>query len=1388
MTAGRVLGLLLSTHLPVTWAFTTHVSRIRNCWEISSPRSWRILVSTTNGASYTEVWRDVNGSLTPACNVRQNPHAPGTGIYSFQDIHFHIPLANVTNVRYETFSRNSQWGMSLYEAEVYDDNGNKVDLIPIAMTSMERPSNPTNSLVSAFYGTEYCCAAEFSCDGLYSTRLGTDFLDDQVFEWRTSATPLLSVPVIEAVASGYELMEPTLTRPLIIDPSWVEYPPRLKFWTRKFSDIFHEYEFDSFGRYGEGNVLAVRQGQLVHGPLGSGSGEYRHLEGTVTIYPSPFCTDGPRSSNTTCEFDLFKLGEVAKVHSVKDKDRVMVATSEGLFEFAETPQKTLLYILNGSFINVFSVDEYRTLLVDEDHNAYMRHDDKLTQIETDIDGNITAAFMMETTNGDRLGFITESGSMHFPTYEDTCDETEAVYNAQCCDSESKTCEDFQDAYQPYCCPDVFPTGMIATSPYTSAVPILQKDKVYSVCTTSEFIAVPLELKPYGLAIFNFDGSLRAISSDYTAYGCDVTTESSVESITTYGTDGVYISDVTAMALSETDYSKKPSTLLASHTWQRPMIGSRVPRTMIVNRWGDLLVVETRRGLVLYKKEILDKARLERGLVYAASDENIVMHHRYSPKISSIDIDGTFYAEVVENSTIFNHGLAMRCLPENASPIGGASCWIFMSTSDSVFAFEYDDTTRESARKPLSNGFAVVSYMSNELDTTALLGGGHSTREIVFMEDDSLLIAVGSISNIDKNDFRARVRRCSFTRWTTALRNKQQIPYRSLDTYAHGLRNIVGMTVDSHGIPWGVNMGMDNVNDEEITGFQGNHLYENNPPCSVHKLFPGFSNLSYGYPECWLSGEPLQKGNKTWPRGTTFSENRMLRLYNISVSDDACRDPSRYVGDLGAAIRLTAHSSPISIVLNIADPDDPHLLANDGHCARHVTKRKAFPGSFASITLHGSWNRETRSGYKVVKVELDNPSLTSWIPEGRLETWENDSFHGYTGDETVEDWVYEDTWRTNQPRPDNTFRPAGQVFGIDGELYIAMDNNERNGVRDGCIFSIHFDETQMLPPSPPLPPIAPSPTPPPPTGTFSAAPEFEETLPAHFLATTIWPGQQANFKWLHSFHNKHTRGMEYEQEQMGAGYYVTIKSDEYRDHETHQGREGHVPGGWVYTPMAANVPRVLHEISSAPRGYSFSEDFQSLNYGSYTSPTNWFVSSEAVANRIHLQGMPEFVGEWNTAQSVEAGLTLHGQSWPGLVFPTFPVHGKCFAGWRFVDCFYQNSMLALTYSDPTFTTWGSATPSEYRPYGGTRAKAYADRYDWYADVRALHRPDTNLTYQFNAQYTQVSVSNSSITNGTVTLISAFFTSNLIETIAPNIRSRWHPQHPVGPDDSPTWYFG
>ena len=172
---------------------------------------------------------------------------------------------------------------------------------------------------------------------------------------------------------------------------------------------------------------------------------------------------------------------------------------------------------------------------------------------------------------------------------------------------------------------------------------------------------------------------------------------------------------------------------------------------------------------------------------------------------------------------------------------------------------------------------------------------------------------------------------------------------AVDIFARGLRNSVGLAVAGDGTLWGSDNGRDMLGD-------------NRPPDEINRIVEGGD---YGWPYCFGDRQP----------------------------DPQLGDSERCRETRPAAVELQAHSAPLGIAFG------------DGLNAPQAYRSSLY------VAYHGSWNRTRPTGYKLVRIPLEN-GQPSGPPQDLVRGWLRDGT----------------AWG----------RPVAPLVGPDGSLYLSDD--------------------------------------------------------------------------------------------------------------------------------------------------------------------------------------------------------------------------------------------------------------------------------------------------------------------------------------------------------------
>jgi glucose/arabinose dehydrogenase len=188
----------------------------------------------------------------------------------------------------------------------------------------------------------------------------------------------------------------------------------------------------------------------------------------------------------------------------------------------------------------------------------------------------------------------------------------------------------------------------------------------------------------------------------------------------------------------------------------------------------------------------------------------------------------------------------------------------------------------------------------------------------------------------------------------------------LKEFARGLRNSVFFVWHpTTRAMWATEMGRDLLGDDT-------------PPEEINIIAEG---KNYGWPTCY--GKNIHD--------TDFDKNTYFR--------NPCMEPF----ETPSFIDMQAHSAPLGLAF-ITNPKWPAEYAND-----------------LLVAYHGSWNRTTPTGYKLVRIRLGADGSYQGIEDFITGWFSNEKLYG---------------------------RPVDLVFGPDGRLYLTDD-------RAGLVYAIAY---------------------------------------------------------------------------------------------------------------------------------------------------------------------------------------------------------------------------------------------------------------------------------------------------------------------------------------------
>jgi hypothetical protein len=276
------------------------------------------------------------------------------------------------------------------------------------------------------------------------------------------------------------------------------------------------------------------------------------------------------------------------------------------------------------------------------------------------------------------------------------------------------------------------------------------------------------------------------------------------------------------------------------------------------------------------------------------------------------------AEAPSENQIFADGLD-RPFGIAFYPSGEDPQWIYVANNNSVVRFAY----RNGDLKAHGAAQVIVPRLTEST-------GGHSTRDVAFSKDGKrMFISVGSGSNVaedmsKKSPDAIRLWESEHGRgaaWDAEM-NRADILVtdpegkQPFHTFATGIRNGVGLAVDqSTGELWTSTNERDGLGDDLV------------PDYITHVKEGGF----YGWPWYYLGNheDPRHAGERPDLAGQAIVPDVLLQAHSASL------EMTFYTATSGAA---------------------------------------AFPAEYRGdvfAAFHGSWNRSSRTGYKVVRVRLNH---------------------------------------------------------------------------------------------------------------------------------------------------------------------------------------------------------------------------------------------------------------------------------------------------------------------------------------------------------------------------------------------------------------------------------
>ena len=334
----------------------------------------------------------------------------------------------------------------------------------------------------------------------------------------------------------------------------------------------------------------------------------------------------------------------------------------------------------------------------------------------------------------------------------------------------------------------------------------------------------------------------------------------------------------------------------------------------------------------------------------------------APRMMAFDKNGNLFVSYAKNNQIImlpdtnKDGLAEAAVLVS-DKLNAPNGLAFVG--DNLLVANQDGIVKLTQKLTQKNGQEIKQWSAPQPFISKLPSGGHTLKTIKVGPDNHLYLNVGSSCNVCVED---EPLRATILRYTLdgkpAGSQIQDTLNTSSPIWAKGLRNSQGFAWHpKSGDMFATNNGADNRSDKK-NGKVNDEL----PPEHFNKIEPG---KHYGWPHCW--------GNQTEDP-------------NFKGSENYCKTTTP------PAITFTAHSTPIGMTF-LDKTNWPAEYKND-----------------AIVALHGSWNREQLSGYKLVRVKFNGDTLVKVVDFAT--GWLNNN----------------QAWG----------RPVDVIVGLDGALYVSDD--------------------------------------------------------------------------------------------------------------------------------------------------------------------------------------------------------------------------------------------------------------------------------------------------------------------------------------------------------------
>ncbi|KAI1370115.1 hypothetical protein F4677DRAFT_439232 [Hypoxylon crocopeplum] len=394
-------------------------------------------------------------------------------------------------------------------------------------------------------------------------------------------------------------------------------------------------------------------------------------------------------------------------------------------------------------------------------------------------------------------------------------------------------------------------------------------------------------------------------------------------------------------------------------------------------------------------KVADGLSSPRGLVVDRAGRLLIVEQGVGISQHLVDINGCMTSSrTLVSMSALNHGIYLG--------IDGAA--LYASSASTVFKWAYDLESGDTSGLPST----VVSGMAPD---------GHATRTLIIppRQPDLLVVSHGSNSNLDYPAASPATARA-----IVKVFNLSTVPVAGYDyvtdgwNAGYGLRNEVGLAFDGNDMLWGVENSADQLT-RDINGVSTD-IHADNPAEELNFLgdvtVP--NNLWYGYPACFTVWLPEAAITDAGGAHELEVGKQFVVAPNATFGDDTCTRMS-----MPPRLSFQAHTAPLDAKFDA--PKYANLF----------------------VTLHGSWNRDPPTGYKLVAVPFTRDSDDgAYVPVAPAT-----SRSGY-----IEVFYPPDEAHCSSS---SCARPVGLVFDAAGRLYMTSDTS-------GEVFMLGGEEGELRP--------------------------------------------------------------------------------------------------------------------------------------------------------------------------------------------------------------------------------------------------------------------------------------------------------------------------------------